>query len=1200
MISDSSPEPAKPAKKTLELPLGGSLPIESSAFQEAESLLEASTAAYETPGETTSFFAERDKFMSILTGLLDGTLQLNASDFYRFVAIIDRYQENPQLLDPHLESIIHPIINKCLGVILKFDLSQTHAVSVKFFSHEVSHLEPCIDFFNHISDPAKAAFRPLWEMRFVMLLWISLVCMIPFDLKKIDSERAGQDKLVDRILGIVKLWIDCVGTAARLTVGKEYEGAGLLAMRLLTRRDVCVDHLIPFVDWQVAQIKNATNAFQLRGNLKCLAGLYKYGPREVLMPTIHQAVPCLELITARQFQTNSLLRKLHIKLSQRLALCSLKNLLDSADTAAPSKPPPQPLDADEDEDEDDEVSEEIEQVIGILMEHLRDRDTIVRWMAAKGIGRICNRLNFDMADQVVASVIEMLQEDVEVPEGQPIQQADISLASDHTWHGACLALAELTRRGLLLPDRLAEAVPWVLRALTFEQRKGTYALGSNVRDAACYMFWSVARAYESHVVAPFAQNLATSLVVVSLTDREVSIRRAASAAFQENAGRHGLFPHGIDVVTTADYFAIGNKTNCFLDIALKIASFEEYREAIVDHILNTTKNASVQITPAQRQEMVGFVVLACFEKIDRIRETAGYVLHEILADKDIFIPDRKHIELATGLPSKELNWLNSGEAFPVVANCIYIPYLCNLVMTGLMINIGGLTESLVRHATDCFTGLVGALPSSLCPELDAVTPQTIVDSISQVFLANVGNERITIPLMETLDIYLSMGYLVSITDASPVKSIFNSLKKEVFKSKNTKKLLVGTKVFSGFAALTDQDQPDEFRSIQKLALEKLVLYLGHPYPIIRTSCSEALYMLASTSLDTVVDPNDLMVAEETLLSTKWDASLEECKSPRDTSEDSSLVLPTNMSAPRIVLTEVEKTIQTILTNFTNHLGQKNPGVPSPQLRIAGGWVRDKLLGKESHDIDIAIDNMKGEPFAQELKAYLVQIGMNMSSISKIQLNPDKSKHLETATARLFDLDVDFVNLRSETYNDDSRHPEMVGCWLSYIEEFGTPLQDALRRDITINTLFYNLHTEAVEDYTGHGLDDLKNRIIRTPLPPLQTFLDDPLRILRVIRFASRFDYSLYPDIVEATKDATLRTAFEKKISRERVGVEVEKMLLGPNPQRAVSLISEFGFYDLVFACPDGIVPDSVPAERSSASIKYSTILKLCDSLCSDD
>lgn len=96
-------------------------------------------------------------------------------------------------------------------------------------------------------------------------------------------------------------------------------------------------------------------------------------------------------------------------------------------------------------------------------------------------------------------------------------------------------------------------------------------MGTNVRDAACYVFWSVARAYESHVIAPFAQMLAESLVVVSLTDREVSIRRAASAAFQENAGRHGLFPRGIDVVTTADYFSIGNRINCFTDIILKIS-----------------------------------------------------------------------------------------------------------------------------------------------------------------------------------------------------------------------------------------------------------------------------------------------------------------------------------------------------------------------------------------------------------------------------------------------------------------------------------------------------------------------------------------------------------------------------------------------------------------------------------------------------
>jgi tRNA nucleotidyltransferase (CCA-adding enzyme) len=71
-------------------------------------------------------------------------------------------------------------------------------------------------------------------------------------------------------------------------------------------------------------------------------------------------------------------------------------------------------------------------------------------------------------------------------------------------------------------------------------------------------------------------------------------------------------------------------------------------------------------------------------------------------------------------------------------------------------------------------------------------------------------------------------------------------------------------------------------------------------------------------------------------------------------------------------------------------------------------------------------------------------------------------------------------------------------------KIGTPLEDALRRDLTINSLFYNINKKEVEDFTGKGIEDLKHGIIRTPLDPLQTFLDDPLRILRTIRFATRF------------------------------------------------------------------------------------------------
>ena len=98
----------------------------------------------------------------------------------------------------------------------------------------------------------------------------------------------------------------------------------------------------------------------------------------------------------------------------------------------------------------------------------------------------------------------------------------------------------------------------------------------------------------------------------------------------------------------------------------------------------------------------------------------------------------------------------------------------------------------------------------------------------------------------------------------------------------------------------------------------------------------------------------------------------------------------------------------------------------------------------------------------------------------IAARPEQSKHLETATMPLHGLSLDLVNLRSETYTQASRIPRV---------EIGTPQQDAERRDFTINALFYNLHSREVEDFTGRGLDDLRDGIVRTPLDPRVTFLD---------------------------------------------------------------------------------------------------------------
>jgi tRNA nucleotidyltransferase (CCA-adding enzyme) len=90
------------------------------------------------------------------------------------------------------------------------------------------------------------------------------------------------------------------------------------------------------------------------------------------------------------------------------------------------------------------------------------------------------------------------------------------------------------------------------------------------------------------------------------------------------------------------------------------------------------------------------------------------------------------------------------------------------------------------------------------------------------------------------------------------------------------------------------------------------------------------------------------------------------------------------------------------------------------LRVAGGWVRDRLLGKESHDIDIAIDNLMGEAFGKLVYAHT----NSTKTIGTIKANPDASKHLETACIKLCGFEIDLVNLRTESYTQDSRIPQI--------------------------------------------------------------------------------------------------------------------------------------------------------------------------------
>ncbi|KAI5949931.1 CCA1 [Candida jiufengensis] len=248
----------------------------------------------------------------------------------------------------------------------------------------------------------------------------------------------------------------------------------------------------------------------------------------------------------------------------------------------------------------------------------------------------------------------------------------------------------------------------------------------------------------------------------------------------------------------------------------------------------------------------------------------------------------------------------------------------------------------------------------------------------------------------------------------------------------------------------------------------------------------------------------------------------------------------------INLTESEQNIRNVLVGYCEYYNKINK--PSLTLRITGGWVRDKLLGYDSQDIDIAVNCLTGEEFVHGLQKYLYdkEPEISMNHVHTIKMNPLKSKHLETCTTKLYGIDLDFINLRSEEYTDDSRVPTI---------EFGTPLQDALRRDATLNALFYNLNEEKIEDFTEKGLEDLKNGILRTPLSPIKTFLDDPLRILRLIRFASKFNFLIDSETLDAMKEKHNQEALSTKISKERIEIELRKILTSHNPSYGLQLIN---------------------------------------------
>uniref|UniRef100_A0A183CNC6 Tubulin-specific chaperone D n=1 Tax=Globodera pallida TaxID=36090 RepID=A0A183CNC6_GLOPA len=462
----------------------------------------------------------------------------------RFEKLVLLYSEEPQLLDPALASLVDNLLkfvewhspptdgtgrklslltSAALVRLRTLSMVRGHKFLMRFLPHEFELFEPVLEsleYFAHLLGAASNSTSSAVGRNFVrvdvdkrivhiLTVWLSIICKNPFNLARIRQSHSAQ---------------------------KQRDG-GDVEQRIA----ICLD------------------VFQRE-----MASIGELGRRLELRPFAFDLLCALSPQFVRANCPNILIRDLIAKLLQRLALvllrprlapwryhCGHRSLEENlrgrrGQTEAVESDRKQCTEEEGDEEGEDESAvhyDQVEILLGELLLKVTDKDNVVRWTAAKGIARICARLPRQMGAEVVSSVLVNCFGESNADEAA------------NAWHGGCLALAELCRRGCLLPDQVPKVVVGILpRALTFEQFHLGFTQAVNVRDAACYICWAFARAYEAELLRQLLSPLAG----------------AASAAFQENVGRNDSFPHGIAVLSMVDFVEVARIKHCYTELAVQI------------------------------------------------------------------------------------------------------------------------------------------------------------------------------------------------------------------------------------------------------------------------------------------------------------------------------------------------------------------------------------------------------------------------------------------------------------------------------------------------------------------------------------------------------------------------------------------------------------------------------------------------------
>lgn len=403
---------------------------------------------------------------------------------------------------------------------------------MKYFPNSVLELPKIFEKTLEIIDSYE------WQSRYIFLLWISLLIQCPFDLKRVFRNEAWCRFYSEFVENIVRdnLLMD-VG-------GKELQAASILLASLFKRPSETVE-LQNFLDWAIKNYENRTENYRM-GILTTLVQLGKDADDDILLPHYEKISQISAFASINCSSVTIVSTILALKLKAKIVQLEVK------------------------------IGKPVQLSEFILA--LKNRDTVIRWTASKCLRRIAESISKNKTQLISKILFRNLE-----------QEFDSSIeVSAHAIHGLFLAIGQLLNYRLI--ENLDEKFPDLIKkGLKFDQIKGSYAVGSFVRDAACYVIWSLAR-YNSHLISKsFDHKIISGLTCMALFDREVAGRKSASAALQEFIGRIGNDRQNsyIPILTYVHFFSVAALEKSFRSNALEIA--KELPQLVTDLITHLLK-----------------------------------------------------------------------------------------------------------------------------------------------------------------------------------------------------------------------------------------------------------------------------------------------------------------------------------------------------------------------------------------------------------------------------------------------------------------------------------------------------------------------------------------------------------------------------------------------------------------------------------